>query len=175
MACCCLVAKLCPTLLRPHGLSVGFSRQENWSGLPFPSPGDLPDPGIKPVAPAASPALWADSLSLSHYFVLLDCFPFLLHFFFTYLMKFILRLKFFYNKRQAEDMGQSLFWDGLLGWCSVTCLLNSFPYTFWTPSRDHDQCSQVSEKYWGSDSAWFCQTLSACYPEINLRHKKTTV
>ena len=96
-------------------------------------------------------------------------------FFFTSLMKFILRLKFFYNKRQAEDMGQSLFWDGLLGWCSVTCLLNSFPYTFWTPSRDHDQCSQVSEKYWGSDSAWFCQTLSACYPEINLRHKKTTV
>ena len=29
-------------------LSMGFSRQEYWSGLPFPSPGDLPDPGIKP-------------------------------------------------------------------------------------------------------------------------------
>ena len=29
-------------------LSVGFSRQEYWSGLPFPSPGDLPDPGIEP-------------------------------------------------------------------------------------------------------------------------------
>ena len=29
-----------------------FSRQEYWSGLPFPSPGDLPDPGIKPVSPA---------------------------------------------------------------------------------------------------------------------------
>ena len=29
-------------------LSTGFSRQEYWSGLPFPSPGDLPDPGIKP-------------------------------------------------------------------------------------------------------------------------------
>ena len=29
--------------------SVEFSRQEYWSGLPFPSPGDLPDPGIKPV------------------------------------------------------------------------------------------------------------------------------
>ena len=45
--------------LRPHGLgayqappSMGFSRQEYWSGLPFPSPGDLPDPGIKPVSPA---------------------------------------------------------------------------------------------------------------------------
>ena len=29
-------------------LSMGFSRQEHWSGLPFPSPGDLPDPGLKP-------------------------------------------------------------------------------------------------------------------------------
>ena len=33
-------------------LSMGFSRQEYWSGLPFPSPGDLPDPGIKPGSPA---------------------------------------------------------------------------------------------------------------------------
>ena len=32
--------------------SMGFSRQECWSGLPFPSPGDLPDPGIKPRSPA---------------------------------------------------------------------------------------------------------------------------
>ena len=37
---------------------VGFSRQEYWSGLPFPSPGDLPDPGLEP----GSPALQADSL-----------------------------------------------------------------------------------------------------------------
>jgi len=35
---------------------MGFSRQEFWSGLPFPPPGDLPDPGIKPTPPA-SPAL----------------------------------------------------------------------------------------------------------------------
>ena len=38
--------------------STGFSRQEDWSGLPFPSPGDLPDPGIEPW----SPALQADAL-----------------------------------------------------------------------------------------------------------------
>ena len=38
--------------------SMGFSRQECWSGLPFPSPGDLPDPGIEPW----SPALQADAL-----------------------------------------------------------------------------------------------------------------
>ena len=36
---------------------MGFSRQEYWSGLPFPSPGDLPDPGIE----AGSPTLQADS------------------------------------------------------------------------------------------------------------------
>ena len=40
-------------------LSMGFSRQEYWSGLPFPSPGDLPDPGIEP----RSPALEADALN----------------------------------------------------------------------------------------------------------------
>ena len=39
--------------------SMGFSRQEYWSGLPFPSPGDLPDPGIKP----RSPTLQADALT----------------------------------------------------------------------------------------------------------------
>ena len=52
----------------PHGavaqqapLSLGFSRQEYWMGLPFPSPGHLPDPGMEPV----SPALQADSLLLA--------------------------------------------------------------------------------------------------------------
>ena len=40
-------------------LSMGFSRQEYWSGLPFPSPGDLPDPGIEP----RSPAFQADALT----------------------------------------------------------------------------------------------------------------
>ena len=39
--------------------SMGSSRQEYWSGLPFPSPGDLPDPGIKP----GSPTFQADSLT----------------------------------------------------------------------------------------------------------------
>ena len=38
--------------------SMGFSRQGCWSGVPFPSPGDLPDPGIE----AGSPALQADAL-----------------------------------------------------------------------------------------------------------------
>ena len=59
-----LVAKSCPTLVIPWTvafqapLSMGFSRQEYWSGFPFPSPGDLPDPGTEP----GSPALQADDL-----------------------------------------------------------------------------------------------------------------
>ena len=56
--------ELHPTLSTPWAvacqapLSMEFSRQEYWSGLPFPSPGDLPNPGIEP----RSPALQADSL-----------------------------------------------------------------------------------------------------------------
>ena len=45
------------------GSSVGFPRQEYWSGLPFPSPGDLLDPGIK----LSSPAWQSDSLPLRHW------------------------------------------------------------------------------------------------------------
>ena len=46
------------TVARLAPLSMGFSRQEYWSGLPFPSPGDLPDPEMEP----GSSALQADSL-----------------------------------------------------------------------------------------------------------------
>ena len=46
-------------------LSMGFSRQEYWSRLSFPPPGDIPDPGIKPVS-LASPTLAGDSIPL-HY------------------------------------------------------------------------------------------------------------
>ena len=59
-----LVTKLCPTLATSWtvafkvSLSMEFSGQEHWSGWPFLSPGDLPNPGIK----AGSPALQANSL-----------------------------------------------------------------------------------------------------------------
>ena len=45
-------------------LSLGFSRQEHWSGLPFPIPGDLPSPGIEPISLASAALMhWrADSL-----------------------------------------------------------------------------------------------------------------
>ena len=58
------VIQSCPTIATPWTvahqacLSMGFPRQEYWSGLPFPSPGDLPDEGIEP----GSPVLQADSL-----------------------------------------------------------------------------------------------------------------
>ena len=59
---CVLVAQWCPTLCDPMDyiacqVPLGFPRQEYWSGLPFPSPGDLSDPEIEP----GSPALQADS------------------------------------------------------------------------------------------------------------------
>ena len=47
-------------------LSIQFSTQEYWSGLLFPSPGDLPDPGIKHTS-LVFPTLLADSLPLSHW------------------------------------------------------------------------------------------------------------
>ena len=58
--CCCLSAKSCPTLSDPMDcqapLSMEFPRQGYWRGLPFPSPGDLPDPGMERVS-LASPTL----------------------------------------------------------------------------------------------------------------------
>ena len=61
---CVSCSQSCLTLCDPRTvacqapLSVGFFRQEYWSELPFPTPGDLPNPGIKP----RSPALQADAL-----------------------------------------------------------------------------------------------------------------
>ena len=70
------VAQLCPTLCDPMDCSLpgssvhGISRQGYWSGLPFPSPGDLPDSGIEP----GSPTLQADALPSCH-FLLQGIFP----------------------------------------------------------------------------------------------------
>ena len=70
-----LVVKLCLTIVIPWTvacqapLSIVFPRQEYRSELPFPSPGDLPDPGIEPM----SPALQTDSLPLSHLENLKQC------------------------------------------------------------------------------------------------------
>ena len=91
MPSCFSLVWLCATLwtvAHQAPLSVGFSGQEYWSGLPFPSPGDLCDPGIEPVS-LTSPALadgffttratWMSRMKISSYFVSrkpgLDPFP----------------------------------------------------------------------------------------------------
>ena len=67
---CGLLAQTCPTLGTPRTvacqapLCMGFPRQEYWSGLPFSSPGDLPNPGIE----LESPALEADSCTAGGFF-----------------------------------------------------------------------------------------------------------
>ena len=87
--CCCLVTSIVAdpfvapwTVTHQDPLSMGFSRQEYWSGLPFPSPGDFPDPGIKPtslVYPALTGRFFTTeppgkpSLSLTHYFIWQIC------------------------------------------------------------------------------------------------------
>ena len=54
----CLTLETSWTVACQASLSMGFSRQEYRSGLPFPSPGDLPDPGIKPGSPALQAILY---------------------------------------------------------------------------------------------------------------------
>ena len=69
LLCCCLVTKCCPssfaipwTIAHQAPLHLGFPRQEYWSGLPLPSPGDLSDQGLNPHL-----LHWqADSLPLNH-------------------------------------------------------------------------------------------------------------
>ena len=67
--CSCSVSQSCLTLSTPWTvahqvpLAMGFPRQECWSGLPCPSPGDLSSPGIQPVSPVSCTG---DSLTLSH-------------------------------------------------------------------------------------------------------------
>ena len=65
----CLTLVTAWTVAHQDPVSMGFSRQEYWSGLPFPSPGDLPNPGIE----LGSPAFQADTLTSEppgkpHYF-----------------------------------------------------------------------------------------------------------
>ena len=68
------VSQSCLTLCEPmdcsppgSSLSMEFSRQEYWSGLPFPSPGDLPKPGIKPSSPVLSSFSFASFWSLPYW------------------------------------------------------------------------------------------------------------
>ena len=66
MLSCCSCVRLFVTawtVAHQAPLFLGFSRQEYWGGLPFPPPGDLPNPGIEPVS-LVSPAWQVNSLTL---------------------------------------------------------------------------------------------------------------
>ena len=86
---CCLVAKSCLTLATPWTvarqvpLSLGFPRQEYWSGKSFLSPGDLPDPGIESTSPALAGRFFTTEL-LGKLF-----FGFLVFFTLCYLLAFL--------------------------------------------------------------------------------------
>ena len=69
-----VVSTLCnPKDCSQAPLSVGFPRQESWSGLPFPPPGHLSDPGLKPVAPvSAGRFLTAEPPGFHKFFLLMD-------------------------------------------------------------------------------------------------------
>ena len=82
IVCVCARAQSCPTLCNPMDCSLpgfssmGFSRQESWSGLPFPSPGDCTDPGIKPVSlmsPAFAGRFFTTSAPEKSYFIIIIC------------------------------------------------------------------------------------------------------
>ena len=55
------------TAAHQASLSMGFPRQEHWSGLPFPSPGDLPDLGMEPVSPALADGFFTTEPLGKHY------------------------------------------------------------------------------------------------------------
>ena len=64
--CVCVLSCFGHVAHPPAPLSMGFSRQEYWSGLPHPSPGDLPDPGIKPkslISPASGGGIFTASVT----------------------------------------------------------------------------------------------------------------
>ena len=61
------------TVAHKAPLPVGFPRQEYWSGLPFPSPGDLPGLGIEPMSPALASGFFTAETPGKPMFTLLNC------------------------------------------------------------------------------------------------------
>ena len=139
------VTQLCPTLCDPVDPyqappSMGFSRQEYWSGLPFPSPGDLTDPGIKP----GSPALEADALTS-------NC-PLFLCCFFCF---------FVFNLRKSSYL-LAILWNSGFSWVYLS--LSSLLFT----SLCSALCQAFSGKYFpfciSFSFDWFWQ----CYEPLSI-------
>ena len=110
---------------------MGFFGQEYWSGLPFPSPGDLPNPGIEPM----SPAWQADSLPLSHLGGTLQCYTYRFSSSFFFIYAYLTAFSFFLLSHPLKNFyyillllfiylavlgSSSLARDGTLHWdCGV--------------------------------------------------------
>ena len=128
-----IVTKSCPTLVAPWTavlqapLSKRFPRQESWTGLPFPSPGDLPYQGIEPTSP-----VWhMDSLPLSHLgnpqntvHQNICCFSFSLPFFFSFYKTVKSRLSIWWMTQRLErenhtahkDLSKQHWWRNSTCW-----------------------------------------------------------
>ena len=126
--CCCLVAQLCHTLWRPHGLQPtrlfcpwDFPWQEYWSGLPFPSPGDLPDPAIKP----SSPALQADALPSEPPGKAVLKAVYKINFNNTFILSNISEMSFFQHEINTKVMGIFYFFFSILI-INIWCVFFSF-------------------------------------------------
>ena len=98
--------------------SMGFSRQEYWSGLPFPSPGNLPDLGIEP----GSPALQADALTSAPPGIGIPHFP-VLHF------AALCRYCFFFYKLKVD--GSPVWTSLLVPFLQQHLLISCICFTFW--------------------------------------------
>ena len=112
------------TVARQTPLSMGFSRQEYWSGLPCPHPGHFLNPGIKPMSPAA-PALQVDSLLLRHWGSLIITYFLLFPYFHSYSLFY--QVSFLHGKILSSKAG-SPFVTPLDLLTTILDLLASLPY-----------------------------------------------
>ena len=128
-------------------LSMGFPRQESWSGLPFPSPGDLPDPGIQ----LASPAWLMYSLSLSYL-------GSLVHFWWEYKLvqpPWKTVYSFLKNKKNKYMIQQFYYWV-----CIQIKWKHQFETLMWkdrgTPNIHSSTKSQVPSNRWRGEEHAVC-------------------
>ena len=167
---------------------MGFPRQEYWSQLPFPSPGDLPDPGIEPT----SPVLQADTLPLSHkesplsnnikwIFIIINrcmCFKKVN---FTYEMRQNLKLcndeiLFFFGKLQNLEFGfillLLLLFVRLFGLFSFIFLLNHPRVFKGFLTSNLEQCffGSLSKKYkhWELLTPGYCYILHGIFKHVSI-------
>ena len=142
---------------------MGFPGQEYWSGLPFSSPGDLPNPGIEPMSPA-SPTLQENSLSLSH----------LWNTWIDFLTNEKLAVICLWKIMLNGDLGEALLGARTMHVISLYELFPHFPQSGCTKLHFHQHSLRISltaQLYWHlmlSDSSWPSNFCQSCNYEIVL-------